>query len=164
LVFLMKRKLLVAGFALILAVVAVLSAYQIVTSSYSSSVGCFFRKGLTAPYAAGSSVSSEIILPKTSVLTGSFVTNNSVSFYILTSEEYSGQFPSFSDLTSYSYTTGYVPSAMVNVTLPASTYYLLFMFKSSSETIRTPLNVTGFGSKPLSTTLTITQSFIAKPL
>jgi hypothetical protein len=157
----MNRKLLVAIFALTLAVVAVLSAYQFITPSSSNTVSSFFIEGRAAPYAAGSSVSSEIALPKTSILTGSFNTNNSVSFYILTSEEYSEQFPSFSGFMSYYYTTGDVSSAMVNVTLPASTYYLLFVFKSSSETISTPLNVTGIGSKPISTMLSITQSFVA---
>ncbi|MGD0994760.1 MAG: hypothetical protein ABR909_04455 [Candidatus Bathyarchaeia archaeon] len=164
----MKRKLLVASFALILAVIAVLSAYQIITPSYSNTVSSkFFTKGRDAPYAAGSSVSCEITMPKTAVLTGSFITNNSVSFYILTSEEYSEQSPSFSGSISYYYTTGDVSSAMVNVTLPAATYYLLFAFKSSSETIPTAENVTGIGSntgigsEPVCTMLSITQSFVA---
>lgn len=157
----MDRRLLVAIFALILAVVAVLSAYRFITPSSSNTVSSFFTQGRAAPYAAGSSVSSEITLPKTSILTGSFNTNNSVSFYILTSEEYSEQSPSFSGLISHYYTTGDVPSVMVNVTLPASTYYLLFVFKSSSETIPTPLNATGIGSRPISTMLSITQSFVA---
>jgi len=142
-----KRKILVASLAVILAAIAGLLAYQMIAPRYSNTVASgFFTKGREAPYAPGSSVSDKIVLQRTSVLTGSFTTSNTVSFYILTSEEYSTQFPSFSNSISYYYTTGEVPSANINVTLPAATYYLLFVFNS-----------TGYGA----TTLSITQSFVA---
>ena len=159
----MKRKLLLASFVLVLAVMVVFLAYQFIAPPYSNTVSSFFTKGRDAPYAAGSSVSCKIILPKPAFLTGGFSTNNSVTFYILTSEEYSTLYPSFSGTMSYYYTTGEVPSAIVNVTLPTATYYLLFVFKSSGETVpvRTALNVSGIGSKPMCTVLSITQSFVA---
>ena len=113
-------------------------------------------KGQVTYYAFGSSVSTPATLSETYRLTGGFDTNSSVIFYVMTSQQYDSQSPEFKSPVSYYYSTGNVKSAIINTTLYAGDYDLVFDFVNNTGRMVTTFNGTGLVS---TTALTITQTF-----
>lgn len=116
----------------------------------------FLTKGHVTYYAFGSSASTPVTLSETYRLTGGFDTNSSVIFYVVTSQQYDSQIPVFKSPVAYYYCTGNVKSAIINTTLNAGDYDLVFRFVNDTGRLVTTFNGTSLVS---TTTLTITQTF-----
>jgi len=151
---------------LLLVVVAIIAAgvsisYVILLEQSYSPVGCghVLEKGNRAYYAGGSSTTCEMNLKRESTLTGGFISNASMLFYLLNENQYSQVQYSDSLPVSYIYTSGNTTSLNLNMTLPPGTYYLRFCF-TYKYLVSSPINGTGWAGE---TELDITQTFLATP-
>ena len=132
----------------VVAVIAALAVYLILPIVFPpSSVALPFHEGLDASYAYGSCTYAQFSLSRPAMLTGSFVTSASATFYVFQgTESFQGAGGCLGSPT-YAYSSGPVRHGNVNVTLDAGTFTVAFVFDNKTNT---------------QTWLNITQSFVAQ--
>jgi hypothetical protein len=159
----MKRRNVVISLAIVLILIAgVVVVYPYLTAGTNPLANNrFLTKGYVAYFAFGGESTIPVSLSKSYRLTGGFDTNTSLIFYIMTSQEYSSQFPVPSSQVSYYYSTGNVKGADINTTIVSGDYDFVFDFVNNTGRMVTTANGTGLVSI---TALTITQTFILTPL
>jgi hypothetical protein len=159
----MRRRYVALGFAVtVLLILGVVLVYPYLTTGPNPLANNqFLIEGHQTYYAYGGSASVPVALTKSYRLTGGFETNSSLVFYVMTSQEYGSQSPKFRSPLSYYYSTGNVKSAVINTTLYAGDYDLVFDFVNDTGRLVTTSNGTSLVS---TTTLTITQNFVLTPL
>jgi hypothetical protein len=117
----------------------------------------FFTSGHYAEYAGGSSTNCQFQIPRNGNLTGAFVANASLDFFIQTENQF-GQNTLGTIPTDYYYGLVNVSSARLNVPLLTGSYYIEFYFTYRYPVV-SPINATGYGG---STRLNTTETFVVK--
>jgi hypothetical protein len=159
----MRRRNVVISLAIVLILIlGVVVVYPHLTASTNPLANnTFLTKGKVTYFAFGGEATVPVSLSKSYRLTGGFDTNTSLVFYILTSQEYTSQFPLPSSQVSYYYSTGNVRGADINTTIVSGDYDFVFDFVNNTGRMVTTSNGTGLVSM---TALTITQTFVLTPL
>jgi len=156
----MKRRYVALSMAIIIGLIAgAVAVYPYLTANPNLLAdNKFLTKGNVTYFAFGSEASVPVALSKSYRLTGGFDTNSSIIFYVLTSQEYNGQ---FNVPLSYYYSTGNVKASFINTTIDSGDYDLVFDFVNNTGRMVTTSNGTGLVSM---TALSITQTFALTPL
>jgi hypothetical protein len=118
------------------------------------------EKGTYTYYGAGGGAICPVSLKKESMVTGGFVTNASMLFYVMNEYQYSLTNPLDPIPKEYVSASINTTSDNLNITLPSGSYSIMFWY-TYRITMLSPINGTGWGG---ATEINITQTFMATPL